>query len=368
MQPDTVLVLHTAAQGALGARVIDGGDVVHLVASEAGAGWHGQAPPDGADFWVRDDGSGAVRRDGAWVPASVIYAGGATLQRNAGVVDRQVLADRSVAVVGLGSGGAAIADLLARAGVGELVVVDRDRLEPANIGRHLCDERDLGRRKTRAVSDALRRRNPEVQVTAIDLDVVRESDRLAEAVRDAHVLVSATDSNPSRRVVNQVALDTGRAAIFGRAYARAAGGDVLRVLPSGPCFECVYGKVVVEEEVSSERSAGMAPYADTDQRPEPGLYLDIAPVAQMVARLALVELLRGTGSAVATLAEDFDCPLYIWGNRREGSFENWKPMRAGHKDMAVHRWYGLRAERDPCCPICNEDTFLQSLHHAHEDN
>ncbi|MES2644202.1 MAG: ThiF family adenylyltransferase [Myxococcota bacterium] len=318
-------------------------------------------PPDVNVPFAVAGGVAWVRRSEGWVALPTIGTAAGVLARNAGVLESSLLADASVAVIGLGSGGAIIADQLARAGVGRLVLVDRDRIEVENVGRHLCDLTDLGRRKTAAVADRVRSRNPALRVDTFDLDVLEEPDALRAAVEGCAVLIGATDGNASRRVVNRLAVETGRPAIFGRAYTRASGGDVARVAPGGPCYDCLYAGFVADEEVASSRSAGAPAYADTPVLAEPGLALDILPIALMCARLAVQELVRGRGSSLESLDEDFPGALFLWANRREGQFAEWAPMRFGHRGFAVHRWYGLSAPRNPRCPTCNEDAFLATL-------
>jgi tRNA A37 threonylcarbamoyladenosine dehydratase len=55
------------------------------------------------------------------------------------------LGGKSVAIVGLGSGGGFVALALAMSGVGRFILVDDDTLEPANIVRHVADLRYVGK-------------------------------------------------------------------------------------------------------------------------------------------------------------------------------------------------------------------------------
>lgn len=302
-------------------------------------------------------------KDGAWAALDVVRVPsfGQAFARNRGIVESEALSNCCVGIVGLGSGGSYIALELAKAGVGRFVLVDRDTIAIENVGRHICGVGDIGRRKTLAVRDRILEKNPAAVCRLADLDVLEDQEQLQAELAECHVLVGATDSNASRRVVNELALQTGRAAIFGRAYVRASGGDVIRVRDGGPCYDCLFGLMPVEEEVASEHSAHAPAYSDVVVRVEPGLALDIAPIALMCARLVVQELVRGTGSALESLDEDLPGALFLWANRREGKFANWKPMRNGLRDLAVQRWYGMAAARRADCATCNEDAFLANL-------
>lgn len=284
--------------------------------------------------------------------------------RNRGVIETDLLAGRTVAIVGLGSGGSVIASELAKAGVGGFVLMDRDRLDVVNVGRHLCDVRDLGRRKTVAVADRLRARNPALRLRLVDADILADPDATRQALAGVDAIVAATDNNPSRLLLNQISVDTGVPVVFGRAFTRACGGDVIRVRPGdpeSPCYACLIRDRVEAEEVSSSRSSSAPAYADRPAPVEPGLSLDIAPIAQLCARLVLQELVRGTGSSLESLDDDLAGSLFLWANRREGRFASWAPMGFGVRQMSVQRWYGVRARRDPACATCNPDAFLRDL-------
>ena len=284
--------------------------------------------------------------------------------RNQGVLETDVLSDRTVAVVGLGSGGSIIASELAKAGVGRFILIDRDRLDVANVGRHVCDASDLGRRKTAAMADRIRARNPAVRIDTIDADILDDPDQTREWLEGVDAIVAATDNNPSRLLLNRIAVETGTPVVFGRAFVRASGGDVIRVRPQDPdcpCYSCLIGERVEEEEITSARSSAAPAYADRPVRAEPGLSLDIAPIAHFCARLVLQELLRGTDSGLRSLEEDLPGSLFLWANRREGRFAQWPVMGASVRSLAVQRWYGVRARRNPACETCNPDAFLDAL-------
>ena len=78
--------------------------------------------------------------------------------------DQAPLQARKVAVIGCGSVGSEVAELLAKAGVGELSFVDNDYLTSANLGRHLLGISHLGRNKAKGVATELQRRLPHLKV------------------------------------------------------------------------------------------------------------------------------------------------------------------------------------------------------------
>jgi molybdopterin/thiamine biosynthesis adenylyltransferase len=279
----------------------------------------------------RVGGRAFVDRDGAWVegPVSFVPIRTELYTRSAGLLESTALEKKSVAVVGLGSGGSTIAVALAQAGIGRMVLVDRDRLEVANVSRHACGLGDLGRRKTRAVGDLVRGKNPALTVEAHDLDVVAEPGKLRAALAGTDLIIAATDSDISRFVLNDAALDLRIPALFGRVLTRACGGDVLRVRPfDGPCLACVYTEQFLAErpreysgldEAQADAPAYLSP-SDLEAKVQVGLASDIAPIANLIVKLALVELSRDSGGHLEELDADLVADFYIWANRREGTY------------------------------------------------
>lgn len=311
------------------------------------------------------DRAGALVRQGRAYrcDVSVVPSREALYARSRGLLETDALARRRVGIVGVGSGGSAIAVELAKAGVGHFVLVDPDVLEPANVARHACGLRDIGRLKVHAVRDAILDRNPYAAVETHAEDVTIDPQRTQGFLRACDLIVGATDGNPSRAAVNRAALDLGVTALFGRALTRAAGGDVLRVRPkAGPCLACVFalgGFAGLDEEMSSRRQVdrdapSYVPAGERDAMVQPGLAADIAPISNMMTRLALLELSRGTDAALASLDEDLAADLYIWANRRERTYAGWGPMGFGSKELSVLRWYGVRAQRNEGCLVCGE--------------
>src|SRR5215207_7052734 len=90
------------------------------------------------------------------------------VSRNSGLVDLEALGRKTITVVGLGAVGSIAAVALAKAGAKKFRLFDHERVEPANVARHACDLRDVGRKKVEAVAGLIVRRNPEASITTHD--------------------------------------------------------------------------------------------------------------------------------------------------------------------------------------------------------
>lgn len=76
--------------------------------------------------------------------------------------------------------------------------------------------------------------------------------------------------------------------------------------------------------------------------------------ARRAARLALLELSRGTDAAMLATDRDLEADLYVWANRRERAYAGFAPMGFRADRPSVLRWYGARAERRDGCSECGE--------------
>ncbi len=185
------------------------------------------------------------------------------------------------------------------------------------------------------------------------LDAYSQDDELEAAIEQADCIVVGTDNNASRYAINEIAWKHKKCSLYGRAFTRASGGDVVQVVPDiTPCYACHTETRVVEEEISSERDADQVAYADTEVAIEPGLVIDIHPIASMLARLALLRLCEKFDSSLKSLAAEMDSPLYLWANRREGQFTEWQPMERSFDRMAILRWYAVGVPRNRDCTVC----------------
>lgn len=216
------------------------------------------------------------------------------VERLIGARNLAVLAQKRVAVVGLGSGGGFAALSLAMSGVGKFVLVDDDVLEAANIVRHVADRRYLGQPKAEAVADLIRQRNPQAEIVT---RVGRIEDHL-DALDDIDLLVVGVDGEGSKYAINQACLARRLPAVYAGVYERGEGGDVVIIRPyEGPCYACWAAEL--RDEIASRRDSGEAldygmigPDGTLDA--EPGLWLHVSRVAAVQADMALNELLRDT--------------------------------------------------------------------------
>ena len=157
--------------------------------------------------------------------------------------ERELLSSKHLLIVGVGSVGSAIALMAARAGIGKFTLIDPGVLTPENVRGHFCDLSQIGRSKAYAISELIRRINPQAMVSAYAEDF-RKMDRqvMASAFEDDVLIVAATDSFECQSLVNQLSLEEGIPAIYIGCLGQATMGEILYVVPGRTaCFECCAG-------------------------------------------------------------------------------------------------------------------------------
>ena len=150
--------------------------------------------------------------------------------------DLPALANRSAAIVGLGSAGSKIALSLARMGVGRFYLVDHDVLLPGNLRRHALDWQSVTQHKADAVARAVRFIDPLITVETSKIHLTgQESNAAVGAVLSdlAHcdVLVDATAEPRVFNLLSATAEASARPLVWLEVFAGGIGGLVARSRP-----------------------------------------------------------------------------------------------------------------------------------------
>ncbi|MXX62700.1 MAG: ThiF family adenylyltransferase [Holophagales bacterium] len=237
--------------------------------------------------------------------------------------DVAAFADLWVLVAGCGSGGGQVALQLAMSGVRNFVLVDKDKLEDENVIRHVCGLRYIGCRKTAAVADVLRDRNPQVSVKQFDCDLM-DWPELAEEVGRANVVVIGTDNEPSRYRLNEVCVETATPFTAGRVFTRGIGGEAYSYRPGiGGCLACLEGVLersqyrdgVREIDLVSEEERQKVYDLEIEEiKDSPGLSVDIGFIAAFHTRLTL-DVLGHEAPSRPRFLRPIAHNYLVWGNR-----------------------------------------------------
>jgi len=157
-----------------------------------------------------------------------------------GELGQEALCRSRAVIAGCGALGSFHAAALARAGVGELVIIDRDYVEPSNLQRQwLFEESDAAEALPKAAAAARRIAaiNSSVRVRASVADLTPAN--AAELLTGAGVILDGTDNFETRYLINDFAVSAGIPWVYGAAV--GSYGLVMPVVPGRTaCLRCVY--------------------------------------------------------------------------------------------------------------------------------
>ncbi|CAM3834238.1 MoeB/ThiF family adenylyltransferase [Mesobacillus zeae] len=231
---------------------------------------------------------------------------------------------KHVLIVGAGALGSGNAEVLARAGIGRLTIIDRDYVEESNLQRQqLYTEEDVAEKLPKAAAAKMRleKINSEVEIEALIGDATPEV--MAGLIGDVDLMIDSTDNFETRMAINDISQKYRIPWIYGACV--ASFGMSFTIVPGvTPCLNCLLKAVPLQ-----------------------GLTCDtggiIGPAVQMV-------IAHQTAEALKILVEDFDAvrPSLV-------SFDLW---RNDYTSMKMSR------AKDPGCLSCGQNPEYPYLNEA----
>src|SRR5258705_7528136 len=155
-----------------------------------------------------------------------------------GMEGQQKLKAARVLCIGTGGLGSPLALYLTAAGVGTLGLVDFDVVDYTNLQRQIIHSTpDVGRPKLDSAEEKLRALNPYVDIRKFETRLT--SANALEIFRDFDVIADGTDNFPTRYLVNDACVLTGKPNVYGSIF-RFEGQASVFATKEGPCYRCLY--------------------------------------------------------------------------------------------------------------------------------
>ena len=219
-----------------------------------------------------------------------------TLLPGVGTGGQRRLANSAALVVGCGALGGTVLEQLCRAGVGRVVLADRDVVEPTNLQRQtLFADADLGRAKSDAAAERLRAIDSAVTLEPHATDV--HSGNVADLADGCGVLVDATDNAATRYLLNDLAVKTATPFVYGGCVGTE--GRALAVTAAGPCLRCVFRDPPGPGEAATCDTSGvLGPAAAVAAAWQAGLALQLLLGHTPPPRLLTFDVWRGVARTI----------------------------------------------------------------------
>jgi len=155
-----------------------------------------------------------------------------------GMQGQQKLKAARVLCIGAGGLGSPLALYLGAAGVGTLGLVDFDVVDYTNLQRQIIHTTaDVGRKKLDSAAEKLKAINPFLNICTFEARLTSEN--ALDLFRDFDIVADGTDNFPTRYLVNDACVLTGKPNVYGSIF-RFEGQASVFATGEGPCYRCLY--------------------------------------------------------------------------------------------------------------------------------
>ena len=236
-----------------------------------------------------------------------------------GMEGQQKLKAARALCIGAGGLGSPVALYLAAAGVGTLGIVDFDEVDYSNLQRQIIHGTpDVGRSKLASAKSRLNALNPEVEVVTHEMAL--SSQNALALFADYDFVVDGTDNFPTRYLVNDACVLSGKPNVYGSIF-RFEGQASVFAAADGPCYRCMF-----------------------PEPPPPGLVPSCAEGGVLGILPGVVGTLQATEAVKLVLGA---------GELLVGRFLLFDALKM--------RFRELKVRKDPDCPVCGEHPTVTEL-------
>lgn len=239
-----------------------------------------------------------------------------------GMEGQRKLKAARVLMIGTGGLGAPLGMYLAAAGVGHLGIVDFDVVDESNLQRQIVHgTKDIGRRKVDSARDRLTDINPLINIETHETQLT--SDNALELFREHDIIADGTDNFPTRYLVNDACVLTGKPNVYGSIF-RFEGQASVFWAQKGACYRCLY-----------------------PEPPPPGLVPSCAEGGVLGVLPGIVGAIQANETVKLILGDEAGSEPLI---NRLLLFDAWRM-----------RFREMKLRKDAACPICGDNATIKEL-------
>ena len=234
------------------------------------------------------------------------------------------LKQASILLVGTGGLGAPLGMYLAAAGVGRIGLVDFDVVDFSNLQRQVIHgTKDVGKKKLDSAAETMLDINPHIRIDKFE--VALDSSNAMGIIRDYDMVIDGTDNFPTRYLVNDACVLSGKPNVYGSIF-RFEGQATVFAYKGGPCYRCLY-----------------------PEPPPPGLVPSCAEGGVLGILPGTVGLIQATEAVkiILGVGEPLVGRLVLY-------------------DALAMKFRELKLRRNPECPVCGDHPTIKELIDYHQ--
>jgi integrative and conjugative element protein (TIGR02256 family) len=246
-------------------------------------------------------------------------------ERNKGRANRDILKSKVLNLVGVGAIGSEIADIMAKAGVGKLLLLNNQKLKIDNSVRHLCGIDYTGVPKISAVANSVVLHNPFTEVLEIPFDLTTID--INDYFQETSVSISTIAEDNTEDFLNEQAVISNKTVYYVRALRAGKVARIFRVIPGeDACFHCLelyrkegklFKSIPEDKEMPTLRNECNNPI-------RPASAADLKLIASLASRIILDELQNNESSKINH---------WIWSTEKLGTL---KPFQLYSHHLPPH--------------------------------
>ena len=236
-----------------------------------------------------------------------------------GMQGQQKLKAAKVLCIGAGGLGSPLSLYLTAAGVGTLGIVDFDVVDYTNLQRQIIHTtNDVGRKKLDSAAEKLKAINPFLNLQTFETKLT--SANALDLFREFDIVADGTDNFPTRYLVNDACVLTGKPNVYGSIF-RFEGQASVFATEDGPCYRCLYPEPPPPGLVPSCAEGGV---------------LGILPgLVGVIQATETIKLILGAGESLAG--------------------------RLLLVDSLAMKFRELKLRKNPDCPVCGKNPTITKL-------
>jgi integrative and conjugative element protein (TIGR02256 family) len=272
--------------------------------------------------------------------------------RNKGRADRSILKGATLSIIGCGALGSETADALSKAGVGQLILVDKETMKAHNAVRHCLGINRTGFHKSFAMGEAIYLHNPFVKTETFGLNIL--FNKLGIYLPEGAVGISTIADDNVEAYLNEEAVTENRTVFYCRGLRGGKAARIYRVIPhNDACKTCLslYRQDENPSFIDIEEDENLPAITNECNNPvRPASAADIKAIAGIFSRI-IIDYLQGT---------DAEKNHWIWTTEALEGLKLENPMQG-----SLFSW---NIPPHPNCPTCQklEEKKVYMLRGAYE--